>query len=72
MMISNIRRFELAAVLLLAALATLPGPRAFAADDGVGVVAEYRPAAGRFTFSRAPRGEMVAVRIGTVARSIRP
>jgi hypothetical protein len=66
-MSNSLRRIERAAMPLLAALVALGGPRAFAAEDGVGVVAEYRPAAGRFNFSRAPRGEMVAVRIGTVA-----
>ena len=35
-------------------------------ESGVGVVAEYRPAAGRFVFSRPPRGEPVPVQIGAV------
>jgi hypothetical protein len=39
---------------------------ASSAAAGVGVVAEYRPAAGRFTFTRAPRGESVPVQIGSV------
>jgi hypothetical protein len=38
-----------------------------AADDaGIGVVAGYRPPSKRFTFARAPGGEAVPVRIGTV------
>ena len=36
------------------------------AEQGVGVVAEYRPAAGRFTFTRPPAQQQVPVRIGTV------
>jgi hypothetical protein len=35
-------------------------------EQGVGVVAEYRPAAGRFTFTRPPAQSQVPVRIGTV------
>jgi hypothetical protein len=57
----------------LAALATalawgVAGPATAAASDdaGVGVVAEYRPAAGRFNFTRAPQGESVPVQIGSV------
>jgi hypothetical protein len=41
-------------------------PAMAATTDGVGVVAEYRPAAGRFTFVRAPGGSAVPVQIGTV------
>jgi hypothetical protein len=37
-----------------------------AVQSGVGVVAEYRPAAGRFTFARAPRGDVVPIQIGSV------
>ncbi len=40
---------------------------AASSDSGVGVVAEYRPAAGRFTFTRPPRGQSVPVQIGAVA-----
>lgn len=62
------RRTEIALVLLACALAGFhAGPAAAAADNaGVGVVAEYRPSAGRFMFSRPPGNEQVAVRIGTV------
>jgi hypothetical protein len=44
---------------------------AVAADvqSGVGIVAEYRPAAGRFTLARQPDGSAVPVRIGTVVMS---
>ncbi len=41
-------------------------PACAATADGVGVVAEYRPAAGRFTFARSPGGSAVPVQIGTV------
>ena len=41
-------------------------PRPALADDGVGVVAEYRPAAGRFSFQRAGAESPVPVRIGTL------
>jgi hypothetical protein len=36
------------------------------ASAGVGVVAEYRPAAGRFHFARPPSGNAVPVQIGSV------
>lgn len=36
---------------------------------GVGVVAEYRPAASRFTLTRAPRSESVPVQIGSVVQA---
>lgn len=54
-----------AGLLLVAAL----GTPARAADGGVGVVAEYRPAAGRFQFARAPGGQGVPVRIGAVVQA---
>jgi hypothetical protein len=51
------------AMLLLAS----PVPAVDADDEpGVGVVAEYRPSSEHFLFTRAPRGETVPVRIGTV------
>ena len=50
-------------------LFVMPGTAARAADGGVGVVAEYRPAAGRFQFARAPGGQGVPVRIGTVVQA---
>jgi hypothetical protein len=37
-----------------------------ASDSGVGVVAEYRPASGRYTFERGRERTAVPVRIGTV------
>lgn len=40
--------------------------RAAEIEQGVGVVAEYRPAAGRFIFNRAPGEQQVPVRIGAV------
>lgn len=52
---------------LSAAFASIPS--AGAAENvgaGVGVVAEYRPAAGRFNFSRPPSGQEVPVQIGSV------
>ena len=50
----------LSAGLCLALVGLMPA----SADDGVGIVAEYRPAAARFEFSRAET--TVPVRIGTV------
>ena len=50
------------AISALAPLVSLAGD----SEQGVGVVAQYRPAAGRFFFSRAAGGESVPVRIGTV------
>jgi hypothetical protein len=35
-------------------------------EDGIGIVAEYRPAAGRYNFTRGPGAENVPVRIGTI------
>jgi hypothetical protein len=52
-------------LMLVAICGACPVARA-ASDAGVGVVAEYRPAAGRFTFARPPRGEAVPVQIGSV------
>lgn len=40
-----------------------------ATDAGVGVVAEYRPAAGRYTFARGQDGQKVPVQIGTVVQA---
>ncbi len=52
---------------LSAAFASIPSAGAAEnADAGVGVVAEYRPAAGRFNFSRPPSGQEVPVQIGSV------
>lgn len=58
-----------ATALLLGALLILSCAAARAAAAGVGVVAEYRPAAGRFQLSRAPGGETLPVRIGTVVEA---
>lgn len=62
------RRTETALLVLAAVLAGFHAAPVVAAADnaGVGVVAGYRPSAGRFTFSRPPANEQVAVRIGTV------
>lgn len=49
-------------------LATSPAARA-ETDAGVAVVAEYRPAASRFNFSRPPAGKPVPVRIGGVVNA---
>jgi hypothetical protein len=52
-----------------AAMLLLGSPVSVVAADeesGVGVVAEYRPSSEHFSFTRAPRGETVPVRIGTV------
>jgi hypothetical protein len=46
--------------------ATSVATAAAGSNAGVGVVAEYRPAAGRFTFSRKPQGAQVPVQIGGV------
>lgn len=51
---------------MVASFACIGPPARAASDDGVGVVAEYRPAAKRFTFARPPRGDAVPVQIGTV------
>jgi hypothetical protein len=48
------------------AFITSSGDAATGADSGVGVVAEYRPAARRFTFIRQPGAEVVPVQIGSV------
>lgn len=51
------------------ALTTTLGDAATGAESGVGVVAEYRPAAGRFTFTRQPGAVVVPVQIGSVVMS---
>lgn len=65
-MTSRTRSGALACIVLLGASGLAASAPVHAATDGVGVVAEYRPASARFNFSRPPRGEPVAVRIGTV------
>jgi hypothetical protein len=62
------RRLEAAWVVWVALVATVPctGSAAPGADAGVGVVAEYRPASGRFTLVRAPGGDSIPVQIGAV------
>lgn len=60
----------LIALLAIVTISSAPAVRAAdASDSGVGVVAEYRPASGRFNFTRAPKGEPVPVRIGAVVQS---
>lgn len=64
-----ISRISAALLLAAACLAAVSGAAlaALAADSaGVGVVAGYKPSAGRYTFARPPGNEPVAVRIGTV------
>ena len=56
----------LAACVAMAGFAPAAGVEAATDDTGVGVVAEYRPAAARFTLTRQPGGETVPVQIGTV------
>jgi hypothetical protein len=59
-------------IALLAIAAIGSSPVTHAADSsasGVGVVSEYRPAAGRFSFTRAPKGDQVAVQIGSVVQA---
>ncbi|MFO1207341.1 MAG: hypothetical protein U1E63_16725 [Burkholderiales bacterium] len=60
-------------IVALLAIAAIHSPAfAVAADSpdrGVGVVAEYRPAAGRFNFTRAPKGDAVPVQIGSVVQA---
>ena len=51
---------------VVAAFTTTSGDAATGAESGVGVVAEYRPAAKRFTFTRQPGAEVVPVQIGSV------
>jgi len=62
------RWIDLAMVALVAAGAAAPavGGAASSEPAGVGVVAEYRPASGRFTFTRQPGGTTVPVQIGSV------
>jgi len=69
-MIMRQRRGILAAFssCLLASLGTAP-PAWAANDAGVGVVAEYRPAAARYTFTRGTGGTTVPVQIGTVVQA---
>jgi hypothetical protein len=67
-MTSYRRIFACAMLALVPSILATPAARA-AADAGVGVVAEYRPAASRFTFTRAPDGQTVPVRIGTVVNA---
>lgn len=55
-----------ATTVVMAGLVPVAGAAASGAESGVGVVAEYRPAAGRFAFTRPPGGENVPVRIGLV------
>ncbi|MGB5105016.1 MAG: hypothetical protein WBO04_17095 [Steroidobacteraceae bacterium] len=63
------RHAAIVAMLVLAA-STLPVAQASASGDAaVGVVAEYRPAAGRFTLARAPGAQTVPVRIGTAVHA---
>ena len=50
----------------MAALAILGHALNPVAAAEVGVVADYRPANGRFAFTRPPHGELVPVMIGTV------
>ncbi len=60
----------LIALLAIVTISAAPAVRAAdASASGVGVVAEYRPASGRFNFTRAPKGESVPVRIGSVVQS---
>jgi len=69
----NLRKHWISAVLAIstsiAVLACAPGSAATDADAGVGVVAEYRPAAQRFTFTRQPGAVVVPVQIGSVVMS---
>lgn len=51
---------------ILALGAARPAAAAAGADAGVGVVADYRPAAGRFSFERLSAGASVPVQIGSV------
>jgi hypothetical protein len=53
---------------LLASIGTAP-PAWEVSEAGVGVVAEYRPAAGRYTFARGTGGAPVPVQIGTVVQA---
>jgi hypothetical protein len=65
----NLSRHGALLVVLALAAAFASVPAAGAAENaggGVGVVAEYRPAAARFDFTRPPSGNAVAVRIGSV------
>ncbi len=63
------RHVAAAAMLALAVSIACTAVAGAATDAGVGVVAEYRPAASRFTFARAPGGQPVPVKIGTVVQA---
>jgi len=66
----TMNRFNAIALLLVLAASTALMAHASAADDAaVGVVAEYRPAAGRFTLTRSPGARSVPVRIGTAVHA---
>jgi len=52
-----------AAMLLLASSTVVAAAEE---ESGVGIVAEYRPAAARLSFARPPQGGAIPVRIGTV------
>ena len=66
------RRFDCRSLWRTVSVMALPGLvvpiTAAVADEqsGVGIVAEYRPAAARLSISRPPGGDTVPVRIGTV------
>ena len=61
---------NLAAFFVIAMIVTLGTAQsavaASSAETGVGVVADYRPAADRFSFTRPPGGESVPVQIGSI------
>ena len=64
------RWLDVVMVALVATAVTAPAVGGAASSEpagvGVGVVAEYRPASGRFTFTRQPGAETVPVQIGSV------
>lgn len=63
-------RLTAMAVLLVVTASAASNVQASSRDDAaVGVVAEYRPAAGRYTLTRAPGAQSVPVRIGTAVHA---
>jgi hypothetical protein len=60
------RAATMAAAMLAFAAPMVEEVEAADEESGVGIVAEYRPAAARFSFARSPRGETVPVMIGMV------
>ena len=64
--VANSLRLATLAAAMLGVAAPMADEVAADEESAVGIVAEYRPAAARFSFARPPGGETVPVMIGTV------